>query len=153
MTQRTANSAGSPLVFVRISCFGDNPVKYTDPDGKWFLIDDLFIAFYLKWKNNLEDKITKLMWASFFHSWQHPIEQGKLWKAFYDDITHIIIKTNNPDFEIEIITDVDDRTLSINVRKRVKRAKILSDEELEEKINKDVNMVIEKHKGKIENEN
>jgi hypothetical protein len=30
----TANSAGSGLVFLRISGFGDNPVKYTDPDGR-----------------------------------------------------------------------------------------------------------------------
>jgi hypothetical protein len=34
MTRRTANSSGSGLVFVRISYFGNNPVKYTDPDGK-----------------------------------------------------------------------------------------------------------------------
>jgi hypothetical protein len=34
MTQWTANSTGSPLVFMRILCFADNPVKYTDPDGK-----------------------------------------------------------------------------------------------------------------------
>jgi hypothetical protein len=34
LTQRTANSAGSRLIFARISGFGNNPVKYTDPDGK-----------------------------------------------------------------------------------------------------------------------
>jgi hypothetical protein len=34
MTQRTANSAGSALIFVRISCFYADPVKYTDPDGR-----------------------------------------------------------------------------------------------------------------------
>jgi hypothetical protein len=33
-TLKTANSAGSGPVFVRISGFGDNPVKYTDPDGR-----------------------------------------------------------------------------------------------------------------------
>jgi hypothetical protein len=31
---RTANSAGSGLIFMRISGFRDNPVKYTDPDGR-----------------------------------------------------------------------------------------------------------------------
>jgi hypothetical protein len=34
MTQRTVSSTATPLVFARISCFGGNPVKYTDPDGK-----------------------------------------------------------------------------------------------------------------------
>jgi hypothetical protein len=34
MTQRTVSSAGSAPVFARISCFGGNPVKYTDPDGR-----------------------------------------------------------------------------------------------------------------------
>jgi hypothetical protein len=34
MIQRTADSAGSALIFVRISCFYADPVKYTDPDGR-----------------------------------------------------------------------------------------------------------------------
>jgi hypothetical protein len=34
MTQRTVSSVGSAPVFARISCFGGNPVKYTDPDGR-----------------------------------------------------------------------------------------------------------------------
>jgi hypothetical protein len=33
-TLKTTNSAGSGPVFIRISGFGDNPVKYTDPDGE-----------------------------------------------------------------------------------------------------------------------
>jgi hypothetical protein len=33
-TQKTANSTGSAAVFIRISGFGSNPVKYTDPDGR-----------------------------------------------------------------------------------------------------------------------
>jgi hypothetical protein len=33
-TLKTANSAGSGPVFIRISGFGSNPVKYTDPDGR-----------------------------------------------------------------------------------------------------------------------
>jgi hypothetical protein len=33
MTRLTANSAGSAPVFVQISGFGENPLKYTDPDG------------------------------------------------------------------------------------------------------------------------
>jgi hypothetical protein len=32
---RTANSACSPALFAQISGFGDNPVKYTDPDGRF----------------------------------------------------------------------------------------------------------------------
>jgi hypothetical protein len=35
MTQATADSAGSALIFVQIWLFSGNPVKYTDPDGKW----------------------------------------------------------------------------------------------------------------------
>jgi hypothetical protein len=34
-TQKTVNSAGSGLVFVRVSDFGSNSVKYTNPDGRW----------------------------------------------------------------------------------------------------------------------
>jgi filamentous hemagglutinin len=41
MTRRTANSAGSVLVSAQISGFGENPVKYTDPDGKTTEIDEL----------------------------------------------------------------------------------------------------------------
>jgi hypothetical protein len=33
-TLKTVNSAGSATVFVRISGFGNNPVKYLDPDGR-----------------------------------------------------------------------------------------------------------------------
>jgi hypothetical protein len=34
LTRRTANSAGSGLISAQISGFGENPFKYTDPDGK-----------------------------------------------------------------------------------------------------------------------
>jgi hypothetical protein len=44
MTQVTANSAGSPLVFVRSSCFGRNPVKYTDPDGEFPILPILIVG-------------------------------------------------------------------------------------------------------------
>jgi hypothetical protein len=34
-TCQTANSTGASVVFSRISGFGLDPIKYTDPDGKW----------------------------------------------------------------------------------------------------------------------
>jgi hypothetical protein len=42
-TLKTANSAGSAAVFVRVSGFRANPVKYTDPDGRYINITDLRI--------------------------------------------------------------------------------------------------------------
>jgi hypothetical protein len=35
ITHRTASSAASEPVFIRISGFRPNPIKYTDPDGMW----------------------------------------------------------------------------------------------------------------------
>jgi hypothetical protein len=51
LTCRTANSTGSALIFVRISGFGENPLKYTDPDGRTGSFPDN-ATDGVKWANN-----------------------------------------------------------------------------------------------------
>lgn len=63
---------------------GNNPVRYTDPDGKWFFLDDMLFSLFAKlfceqdvswWQGTLD---------SFLHSWKHPIEHGKAWYNLYN---------------------------------------------------------------------
>ena len=56
---------------------GNCPVRYIDPDGKWFLLDDMLISFILK----LIEKQDCTWWQgtknSLVHSWKHPVDHAK----------------------------------------------------------------------------
>jgi filamentous hemagglutinin len=54
ITLKTTNSLGSDTIFMRISLSGENPIKYTDPDGNTTEIDELTGAV----KNVLDDDST-----------------------------------------------------------------------------------------------
>jgi RHS repeat-associated protein len=127
---------------------GNNLVKYTDPDGKWFLIDDLIIAIYLKIKTNSDSSVWDLMIDSFKHSWQHPIEHGKFIKREYDALRDITIPVNE-DFEINLNTDIDNREFKFTIRNRKKNTDIPSDEEM----SKQIDDLIKKQKGDEIHEN
>jgi hypothetical protein len=120
----------------------ENPVKYTDPDGKWFLIDDLIIAIYLKAKTNSNSSVWELTVDSFKHSWQHPIEHGKFIKAVYDSLRDITIPVYK-DFEVNLNIDVDNRKIKFSIRNRKRNNQIPSDEE----IGKQIDDLIKKQAG------
>jgi hypothetical protein len=58
-------------------------VKYTDPDGKWFLLDDLIVAFIaISFGYQKDYNVWELTWELFKSSWRNPISHGKDLKDF-----------------------------------------------------------------------
>ena len=60
---------------------GNNPVKYTDPTGRWFIIDDIIFAIFSNW----DKSFFKSVLLSLVDSWKHPIEHGKDFFNFYNE--------------------------------------------------------------------
>jgi hypothetical protein len=48
---------------------GDTPVKYTDQDGKWFLIDDFIFSLIAKYIGGTDASLWGLTWDMFKRSW------------------------------------------------------------------------------------
>jgi hypothetical protein len=111
----------------------NNPIKHTDPDGKWFFFDDLIIAIYIKIKTKSDLSIWELTIDSIKHSWQHPIEHGKFIKAEYDALVDITIPIHE-DFEINLSTDINDRKFDFSIRNKKNNNDIPSDEEISKQI-------------------
>lgn len=63
---------------------GNNPIKYTDPDGRWFLLDDFLFELLDGLLNNSCSDLWSKTKERFIYSWRHPISQGKSWKNLYD---------------------------------------------------------------------
>ncbi|WP_432848930.1 RHS repeat domain-containing protein, partial [Treponema denticola] len=78
---------------------GNNPVKYTDPDGKWFFIDDLLVSIFAKLEGLQDEGIFQGMWMYFKASWMHPIDYGKAFikfvKFIYEKYKVLKIPINN----------------------------------------------------------
>jgi hypothetical protein len=139
---KTETALGGGGAFIHIVVSGDRPLKYTDPDGKWFLIDDLIMAIYLKAKTNSNSSVWELTVDTFKHSWQHPIEHGMFIKAVYDSLRDITIPVHK-DFEVNLNTDVNDRKFKFSIRNRKRNNHIPSDEE----ISKQIDDLIKKQTG------
>ena len=78
---------------------GNNPIKYTDPDGKWFFIDDLLVSIFAKLEGLQDEGIFQGMWMYFKASWMHPIDYGKAFikfvKFIYEKYKVLKIPINN----------------------------------------------------------
>ncbi|UYT08702.1 hypothetical protein [Treponema denticola] len=78
---------------------GNNPIKYTDPDGKWFFIDDLLVSIFAKLEGLQDEGIFQGMWMYFKASWMHPIDYGKEFikfvKFIYEKYKVLKIPINN----------------------------------------------------------
>ena len=76
-----------------------NPIKYTDPDGKWFFIDDLLVSIFAKLEGLQDEGIFQGMWMYFKASWMHPIDYGKEFikfvKFIYEKYKVLKIPINN----------------------------------------------------------
>ena len=76
-----------------------NPIKYTDPDGKWFFIDDLLVSIFAKLEGLQDEGIFQGMWMYFKASWMHPIDYGKAFikfvKFIYEKYKVLKIPINN----------------------------------------------------------
>ena len=78
----------------------NNPVKYTDPDGQWLIIDDIFFsAVELFFGNQEGDASTifglikeffKGIGSSFIHSWTYRLEHYILIIEYANDIVDLI---------------------------------------------------------------
>ena len=90
-SRRTGFRRNSALIQANAGLFhyaGNNPVRYIDPDGRWFLLDDMLFSFIA----NLIGKQDCTWWQgtidSFLHSWKHPFEHGKkiyeLYLSFFE---------------------------------------------------------------------
>jgi|GEM_PF-4503892 len=66
---------------------GNCPVRYIDPDGNWFVLDDMVFAlveglineYKLNWKNWFKASLN-----SFVESWKHPIKHFKMFVEDYN---------------------------------------------------------------------
>ena len=120
---------------------GNNPVKYIDPDGEFIFIDDFILAIYFKFKNNLDDSLWDITWELFKYSWNNIVEYGMLLKSIYDSIMNISIPFNK-DIEVNLETNISERTFKFNIRNRKKKPHYPTEDAMNEKLNE----MIDKHK-------
>ena len=111
----------------------NNPVKYTDPTGKWFFFDDMLYSLLCKFFANQEESWWQGTLDSFIHSWKHPIAHAKTWYELYivffewsdskfglEDFNRWHMKpSENTEFGVEI--DVLDEELTFFIKRKKKK--------------------------------
>jgi RHS repeat-associated protein len=105
--KRNGNLPGQGGVFNYVNLHvyhyaGNNPVKYVDPNGEWFLIDDFLVAVFAKISDRDDNGILKDTIRNFTDSWKSisdAIEHGKyivtLFKSIIDDLKSKGISKDN----------------------------------------------------------
>ena len=61
----------------------NNPVRYIDPTGKWFLLDDFIYVFLDALKEHDMANLWKKTKEHFVFSWTDMAETTKLWKNLF----------------------------------------------------------------------
>ena len=100
---------------------GNNPIKYTDPDGKWFFIDDLLVSIFAKLEGLQDEGIFQGMWMYFKASWMHPIDYGKEFikfvKFIYEKYKVLKIPINN---KLQFFIDWGNKKIGVKTPDRKK---------------------------------
>ena len=111
-------------------------MKYTDPDGRWFFIDDMLYSFLAILFDNQESNWWQGTIDSFIHSWKHPIEHGKMFYSFFTlfftwtDLTFGLESYDKwhmqltRDTEIRIELNISSKKLTLFFRKRKSKTNV-----------------------------
>lgn len=104
-------------------------MRYVDPDGNWFFIDDMLFSLFSILFDNQKCSWWEGTINSFILSWKHPIEHGKTWYSFYTRFfewanENLGIESYNKahkflsnDIEIGVIADFSNKNLTFFFKK------------------------------------
>jgi hypothetical protein len=116
MTRSAGDPVSSGHITVQIFVFRGNPLKYTDPNGKWFIIDDFIVAVLAKLFGNEDTGILKDTWRNLKDSYrsipsaiEHAKYIGILFKAIIGRLKNKGLYWNHIKFgeKIDIGIDID----------------------------------------------
>ena len=142
---------------------GNNPVKYTDPNGEWVFFDDLVFAIIIKLTNKDADDIWTLTATLLKHSWSSTLkEHFKLLASIIKDAKPLFDKVMDDGelnfdenvkidgdglhfgiekVELTIFTEKDDegdRIIGLKISNRRGKRAVLNDEETDKTLNEEI---------------
>ncbi|MGI0528436.1 hypothetical protein [Treponema socranskii] len=134
----------------------NNPVRYIDPTGKWFLIDDMLYSFLKLMFGTQNSNWWQETLNSFIDSWTHPSEHVEDIKEIINSMREWLFDTFgirgfisiglpiDQESEIEIDIDINNKRMTFLYRKGIKKETKVGDidlsgtqENIDEKENND----------------